>query len=228
MTETETDSVISVRDVVMRFDKPDGGQQTVLDGVSLDVYRGETLVVMGGSGCGKSTLLNCLIGELCPVHDLHLSQPPDRIDRQHAGNGDDGIGLLARLPHRRFCRRLAGFQIARRQGPETLARVNRAPAQQDPALIPHNGTDNDARIVIIDEATMAANAPLAIVAIGNCGLEVRRKRASGRLCLARCHARLCNARRAGCQVGPVELAPRPVLFERFFQRRAESLRYRHL
>ena len=67
MTETKTDSVISVRDVVMRFDKPDGGQQTVLDGVSLDVYRGETLVVMGGSGCGKSTLLNCLIGELRPA-----------------------------------------------------------------------------------------------------------------------------------------------------------------
>jgi phospholipid/cholesterol/gamma-HCH transport system ATP-binding protein len=38
----------------------------VLDGVSFDVYRGETLVVMGGSGCGKSTLLNCLIGELQP------------------------------------------------------------------------------------------------------------------------------------------------------------------
>ena len=67
MTESDTDSVISVRDVVVRFDAPDGGQQTVLDGVSLDVFRGETLVVMGGSGCGKSTLLNCLIGELCPA-----------------------------------------------------------------------------------------------------------------------------------------------------------------
>jgi len=38
----------------------------VLDGVSFDVHRGETLVVMGGSGCGKSTLLNCLIGEYRP------------------------------------------------------------------------------------------------------------------------------------------------------------------
>jgi phospholipid/cholesterol/gamma-HCH transport system ATP-binding protein len=34
----------------------------VLDGVTLDVRRGETLVIMGGSGCGKSTLLNCVIG----------------------------------------------------------------------------------------------------------------------------------------------------------------------
>ena len=38
----------------------------MLDGVTLDVCAGETLVVMGGSGCGKSTLLNCLIGELVP------------------------------------------------------------------------------------------------------------------------------------------------------------------
>jgi phospholipid/cholesterol/gamma-HCH transport system ATP-binding protein len=36
----------------------------VLDGVTFDIHRGETLVIMGGSGCGKSTLLNCLIGEL--------------------------------------------------------------------------------------------------------------------------------------------------------------------
>jgi phospholipid/cholesterol/gamma-HCH transport system ATP-binding protein len=35
----------------------------VLDDVTFDIHRGETIVIMGGSGCGKSTLLNCLIGE---------------------------------------------------------------------------------------------------------------------------------------------------------------------
>jgi len=38
----------------------------VLDGVSLDVYRGETLVIMGPSGCGKSTLLKHMIGSMTP------------------------------------------------------------------------------------------------------------------------------------------------------------------
>jgi phospholipid/cholesterol/gamma-HCH transport system ATP-binding protein len=60
------DIVLSVRDLVVRFDLADAGRATVLNGVTFDVIRGETLVIMGGSGCGKSTLLNCLIGEIEP------------------------------------------------------------------------------------------------------------------------------------------------------------------
>jgi len=59
----ERDVVITVRDLVKSFRDDAGREVRVLDGVSLDVRRGETLVIMGGSGCGKSTLLNCLIGE---------------------------------------------------------------------------------------------------------------------------------------------------------------------
>ena len=54
-------AVISVRDLVCRF-----GEQTVLDGVNLDVEEGEILVIMGGSGSGKSTLLRHLIGTFIP------------------------------------------------------------------------------------------------------------------------------------------------------------------
>jgi phospholipid/cholesterol/gamma-HCH transport system ATP-binding protein len=57
------DTVISIRELVKSFDG-----RTVLDGVNLDVRRGETMVIMGGSGSGKSTLLRLIIG----------SFPPDR------------------------------------------------------------------------------------------------------------------------------------------------------
>ena len=49
--------IIRCRDIVKRF-----GGQTVLSGVNLDVYPGETMVIMGGSGSGKSTFLRTMIG----------------------------------------------------------------------------------------------------------------------------------------------------------------------
>ncbi len=55
------EAVIEVRSLSRTF-----GEQMVLQGLSLDVFRGEILVVMGGSGCGKSTLLRHLVGELQP------------------------------------------------------------------------------------------------------------------------------------------------------------------
>lgn len=38
------------------------GDQTVLENVTMDVFKGEVLVVVGKSGCGKSTILRYLIG----------------------------------------------------------------------------------------------------------------------------------------------------------------------
>ncbi|MGC9454496.1 MAG: ABC transporter ATP-binding protein [Phycisphaerae bacterium] len=53
--------LVRVVDLVKAFDG-----NVILDGVCLDVYAGETMVVMGGSGCGKSTLLRHMIGSIIP------------------------------------------------------------------------------------------------------------------------------------------------------------------
>src|ERR1700686_3290627 len=49
--------VISVKDAVVSY-----GGRRVLDGINLDISRGETMVLLGGSGSGKSTLLRQIIG----------------------------------------------------------------------------------------------------------------------------------------------------------------------
>jgi phospholipid/cholesterol/gamma-HCH transport system ATP-binding protein len=51
------DPIISARDLRVRY-----GDLEVLHGLSFEVRRGETLVVMGGSGSGKSTTLRTLVG----------------------------------------------------------------------------------------------------------------------------------------------------------------------
>jgi phospholipid/cholesterol/gamma-HCH transport system ATP-binding protein len=55
------DPLIKISELVKRF-----GDQVVLNGVNLEVFPGETVVVMGGSGSGKSTLLRHMIGALHP------------------------------------------------------------------------------------------------------------------------------------------------------------------
>ena len=76
-TAEQPEIAISTRNLVKRFPGPDGSAVTVLDGVTFDVHRGETIVVMGGSGCGKSTLLNCLIGEYVPEEGSVLFKTND-------------------------------------------------------------------------------------------------------------------------------------------------------
>ncbi|MCK6530268.1 ABC transporter ATP-binding protein [Myxococcota bacterium] len=55
------DRIIDFNDVCKAF-----GPKVIYRGLSLDVYAGETLTVIGGSGEGKSVMLKCLIGLLKP------------------------------------------------------------------------------------------------------------------------------------------------------------------
>jgi polar amino acid transport system ATP-binding protein len=50
-------SLVELKDVVKRY-----GQNTVLNGVSLRIEKGEIIAIIGRSGSGKSTMLRCVNG----------------------------------------------------------------------------------------------------------------------------------------------------------------------
>jgi oligopeptide/dipeptide ABC transporter ATP-binding protein len=91
--------VLSIRDLVVEFHTDDGVVKAV-DGVSYDVYPGETLGIVGESGSGKSVSQLAVLG-LIP-------QPPGKIVRGEAlFDGRDTIKMS-----RRELRRIRGDDVA--------------------------------------------------------------------------------------------------------------------
>jgi polar amino acid transport system ATP-binding protein len=80
--------VLRVEDLHKRY-----GKEEVLKGVSFEVRRGETKVIIGPSGTGKSTLLRC-INLLTPpdrghvwLEDVEITHPKTDINRARASIG---------------------------------------------------------------------------------------------------------------------------------------------
>lgn len=80
--------LIQICNLVKKFD-----QKVVLSGVNLDIFRGDTQVIMGPSGSGKTTLIRCLNRLIEPdsgsiyFHgkEIHHSDVPIRQLRQRIG-----------------------------------------------------------------------------------------------------------------------------------------------
>jgi phospholipid/cholesterol/gamma-HCH transport system ATP-binding protein len=73
---TEPDIILSARNISNRF-----GKQLIHDDISVDMYRGEIVGLVGGSGAGKSVLLRTLTGLHRPTlgHVTIRQQPLYRI-----------------------------------------------------------------------------------------------------------------------------------------------------
>ncbi len=72
--------MISVRDLRVQY-----GEREILHGISFDVARSETLVILGGSGSGKSTLLRALVGLQKPSAGQIWMRGQDIADVTHRG-----------------------------------------------------------------------------------------------------------------------------------------------
>lgn len=71
---SDTPNKIVLRDVHKRF-----GKKVVLDGLTLEVPRGKSLVVIGGSGTGKSVMLKCVLGLIRPDNGQILIDGQDSM-----------------------------------------------------------------------------------------------------------------------------------------------------
>lgn len=124
--------VLTLRNVKKHFPIKEGALQRVVghvravDGVSLDIYRGETLGLVGESGCGKTTLGRCISALFPPTDggiyfrltmedrtelDRVLALPADRrtseqnafLDRLDSEHRIDSMNGTAFRNYRRNC-----------------------------------------------------------------------------------------------------------------------------
>jgi len=68
------DTVLTINNINKSY-----GDNLILNGLSLDVHKGEVIVIIGPSGCGKSTLLRC-INALEPIKGGEIRLDGELID----------------------------------------------------------------------------------------------------------------------------------------------------
>lgn len=72
-------TLISIRDLRVQFPVPGRGTVRAVDGVSLDIKKGETLGLVGESGCGKTTLGRAILRLNNPASGVMNYTTPDGV-----------------------------------------------------------------------------------------------------------------------------------------------------
>jgi len=83
--------MIAIRELTKFFYRGSINEVLALDGIDLDIERGDFITVIGSNGAGKSTLLNCLSGTFLPdsgslrLHDRDITRWPEHRRARFVG-----------------------------------------------------------------------------------------------------------------------------------------------
>ena len=90
------DTMIDVQDVKFRYDPEQPGY--AVDGVSMQVRRGEFVAVLGANGCGKSTLAKHFNAILLPEKGTVLVEDMDTRTEDHLYDIRQKVGMVFQNP----------------------------------------------------------------------------------------------------------------------------------
>ena len=113
-------SFISIQDVFFSYDEVEEGKpvRNAVDGVSLDIERGEFVAVIGHNGCGKSTLAKQLNAMLLPDSGKVIVDGDDTSVEEKIFDIREKVGLVLQNPDNQLVASIVEEDVA--FGPENL------------------------------------------------------------------------------------------------------------
>ena len=113
-------SFISIQDVFFSYDEVEEGKpvRNAVDGVSLDIERGEFVAIIGHNGCGKSTLAKHLNAMLLPDSGKVTVDGDDTSDEDKTFVIREKVGLVLQNPDNQLVASIVEEDVA--FGPENL------------------------------------------------------------------------------------------------------------
>lgn len=111
-------SLIEIKNLKHSYIDTNGNEIHALNGVSLDIYKGEFIAVIGANGSGKSTLARHLNALLLPTEGKCIVAGMDTADDKNLWNIRQHVGMVFQNPDNQIVAAIVEEDVA--FGPENI------------------------------------------------------------------------------------------------------------